>query len=184
MTELSIDVMDPALWQSGEIHKTFVPGQLARIECEVQLLDGGFFASRVERFSALAEAIADIKEPPKLPGNATARAKAQAKEAARASAMGIAPTKLDAITRMVQSLIGDSVLMRVLPCGADEREYGFTGALLNRREYIQEERENLFSRYGQAPTVWTAVFQIAAIPEKPRRTAELRHRELSRRRQN
>jgi hypothetical protein len=55
----------------------------------------------------------------------------------------------------------------MLPCGESSRELGFTGALLGRKEYIQEERENLFSRYGQAPTVWTTVFQIAAVPPKP-----------------
>jgi hypothetical protein len=71
---------------------------------------------------------------------------------------------MKAIVDAVAAVVGDSVSMRVLPCGVDHLEYSFSGALLGRREYLQEERENLFSRYGQAPSAWTAVLQVASIP--------------------
>jgi hypothetical protein len=57
-----------------------------------------------------------------------------------------------------------SVSVRLLPCGAGHLESGFAGLLSGRKEYLQEERANLFSRYGQAPTPWTTVFQVAAVP--------------------
>ncbi len=80
---------------------------------------------------------------------------------------GMSKAQLDVIGRVVGSFVGDSVAMRILPCGEDELEYGFSGTLLGRQEYLQQEREHLFSRYGQTAATWTAVFQIAAIPGNP-----------------
>jgi hypothetical protein len=176
ITEFPGELMDVEAWESGEVHAAFSPGQLVSVECPIQLLDSSFFRSRIDRFTAMAEAFVDMNlpaTPPKSasksgPKSANAKSqqqvRAQAMEALLGGSVGL--SQIDAISRLIESFAGDSVLLRVLPCGLDNLEFGFTGALLGRREYIQEERENLFGRYGQAPTVWRTVFQIAGIPDK------------------
>lgn len=167
IADLPVEALEPAKWQSGAIHALLAPGQLFRAECPVQLIDGGFFDKRVQRLIELSGAIVKMQDPPQLPKNATARQKKEALGAIRAAAIGgISPDQLNAISAAVQSFFGDSVVIRAMPCGPNYLDYAFTGALLGRKEYIQEERENLFSRYGQTPTSWTIVFQIAAVPDR------------------
>jgi hypothetical protein len=162
-------------WKSGEVHRAFAPGQLVSVECPIQLLDSSFFRSRIERFISMTEAFIDMNMPsgpPKsssknAPKSANARSQQQVRQQLMHKLMGdIGPDQVKAISRLVENLAGDSILLRVLPCGVGNLEFGFTGALLGRREYIQEERENLFSRYGQVPTTWRTVFQIAGIPHE------------------
>jgi hypothetical protein len=104
--------------------------------------------------------------------NRPVEALAAAKKAAveqqfTASTGGLRRGELEGITNAVRAVLGDSIALRLLPCGTAHLELGFIGTLLGRREYIQEERESLFSRYGQAAAVWTTVFQVAAVPEEP-----------------
>ena len=61
-------------------------------------------------------------------------------------------------------LASDAITVRVLPCGPEQTSYSFVGSLLGRDEYIQREREALFSRYGSIVSGWTCVLQVAAIP--------------------
>ncbi len=175
ITEFPGEFMDAEAWESGEVHAAFMPGQLVSVECPVQLLDSSFFRSRIERFAAMAEAFVDMNLPtdgPKTPPKGGAKSAAgRSQQQLRAQAMTtlMGSTSLDrvkAISRLIESFAGESILLRILPCGLDNLELGFTGTLLGRSEYIQEERESLFSRYGQAPTMWRTVFQIAGILDK------------------
>lgn len=183
IAEMPDAVFDPEQWSNGHVHSLLLPGQLLRVECEVQLLDGSFFDSRVKRFISLAEAMVDmaLEGTPASAGGGTAagaRNIARARETARAQALaalmsGTSPAQLDAISRAVQSFVGDSISLRVLPCGIQKPEFAFTGALLGRKEYIQEEREHLFSRYGQAPSNWVSVLHVAAVPTETSSTPAL-----------
>jgi hypothetical protein len=176
ITELGPEVMDQQKWQSGEVHRGLLPGQLARVECYVHLLDGSVFQKRIERFIKLAEAITELSLPPQSSGGGSQRTRQRsggggggggttaARKGATAAILGATPESMMAVSSAVDAVVGNSVSMRILPCGPEALECSFSGSLLGRREYLQEERENLFSRYGQAPSVWTSVFQIAAIP--------------------
>jgi hypothetical protein len=174
ITEYPVELMDVAAWESEEVHNFFTPGQLVSIECPIQLLDSSFFRSRIERFSAMAEAFVDMNLPKAQLKNASNSKSANAKSQQQQRAQAIdamlggqaSLAQIEAVSRLIESFAGDSIQLRILPCGLNNLELGFTGALLGRREYIQEERENLFSRYGQAPTAWRVVFQIAGIPTK------------------
>lgn len=63
-------------------------------------------------------------------------------------------------------LTSDSISVRFLACGEEHPEFSFSGSLLGREEYIQNEREALFSRYGSHLSGWTAIVQVAAIPTR------------------
>lgn len=65
---------------------------------------------------------------------------------------------------VLRSFLGDTISARLLACGDQQPELGFAGSLLGRDEYIQREREELFSRYGSVLRNWTMVMQIANIP--------------------
>jgi hypothetical protein len=162
--ELGSDFNDPAFWASGEAHEQLTPGTVIRITCDVQVLDGGLFRDRVNRYRRMADALARLTTETQ-----TAASTKQAKilmSRAREAIMGD-EQKLQAMSDVVESFVGDSVSCRVLPCGPDHIQFGFSGALLGRREYMQEERENLFSRYGSLASSWTAVLQVAAVPKPP-----------------
>lgn len=162
ITELDTTFTDPDVWQSGSVHPRLSAGQLIRIESDVQVLDGGLFRSRVARFEKMAEALVDITDAVPVVTNPKQRAQLVAK--AKDAVMGIPAAQVEAIASFVEAFVGDSVSVRVLPCGRDHMEYAFSGALLGRKEYLQEEREHLFSRYGALTSRWTTVMQVAAVP--------------------
>lgn len=165
ISDIGADFASPALWESGQVHASLREGQLVRLTCDVQVLDGGLFGDRVNRFQAMARALVGINGS--VPQLANAKQLAKQTSDAVDAVMGIPATQMNAISEFVQAFVGDSVSVRVLPCGSDFLEFAFAGALLGRQEYLQAEREHLFSRYGNGPSKWTAVLQVAAIPSDP-----------------
>ena len=124
------------------------------------------FAERISRFDKMADTLVDISEA--VPSNANAKQRSSMRQAAKSLVMGgMTSLQLKAISDFVEAFVGDSIAIRILPAGPDHLEHSFSGALLGRSEYIQEEREHLFSRYGTVVSRWTAVIQIAAIPARP-----------------
>ncbi len=171
IVELGAEVRDPTAWESGQIHSSLQEGQLVRIDCDIQVLDGGLFGARIKRFELMAEALVEITDA--VPALSNQKQRAQLLAKAKEEIMGFPSTWTDAIAGFVAAFVGDSISLRVLPCGREHLEYAFSGALLGRKEYIQEERENLFSRYGAVTSRWTAVMQVAAIPQSPNENAAL-----------
>lgn len=168
ITELDASFCNPAAWATGEPHTKLREGQLIRIECDLQVLDAGLVGERLNRFDQLATALVGFSSDAlPIPKNATQKQKTELSKAAKTAIMGGAdPEMLRSIGEFISAFVGDSISVRLLPCGLEHLEYGFSGPLLGRREYIQEERENLFSRYGSRPSKWTAVAQIAGIPSQ------------------
>jgi hypothetical protein len=176
--DLDSSFQDPERWRSGEVHARLRDGLLIRVTCPVQILDGELFRLRVERFDKMADAIVavtDETDAPQAGAGGSTRSRREASDRARRSVRehakrlllgGSDPSQLMAIVSFVESFVGDSVAIRIAPCGIDQLELGFGGALLGRDEYIQREREHLFSRYGARASNWTAVCQIAAIPSR------------------
>jgi hypothetical protein len=154
-------------WSDGTVHSALSEGQLIRLQCDVQTLDGGLFGERIARFEKMARAILGISGQ-RTAKHSTPAQRAQLSNAALAAVMGgMTPDQLEAMTGFVDAFVGEGIAFRALPCGKDDATSGFAGALLGRREYIQEERESLFSRYGVTASSWTCVMQIAAIPAMP-----------------
>jgi hypothetical protein len=177
--DLDASFADPDRWRSGEVHGRLRDGLLIRTTCPIQILDGGLFRLRVERLDKMADAILALGGEPVAPQSSSAggstRSRREAAEQGRRKALeeakkllfgGMDPNQLTAIVSFVEAFVGDSVAIRIAPCGIDQLELGFGGALLGRDEYIQREREHLFSRYGARASDWTAVCQIAAIPSR------------------
>jgi hypothetical protein len=77
---------------------------------------------------------------------------------------GTDPSLVGTISDVMTSLLGEEIALRVLPCGRQYPEYSFGGVLLNRSEYLQKEREALFSRFGSFLSGWTFVLQIETVP--------------------
>jgi hypothetical protein len=74
--------------------------------------------------------------------------------------------QLRSIMKLVTTFLGESIAVRLLPCGFDQPELGFAGSLLARDDYLQRERDALFSRYGSVLREWTVVMQIAHLPDR------------------
>lgn len=166
------EVSDPDAWTTGTIQNSFLPGQIVRLKADVQILDPRFFEARIQRVDAFANALVRVTTPipavkPGTPRQQQKKAADAAHGAARAELWGdTSPDAVQGIADVVSSLLGDAIAVRVLPCGRDHPDLGFGGALIDRREYVQPEREALFSRYGPVLSDWTCVIQIASIPSQ------------------
>jgi hypothetical protein len=77
---------------------------------------------------------------------------------------GTDPSIVGLISDVMASLLGEEIALRVLPCGREYPEYSFGGVLLNRSDYLQKEREALFSRFGSFLSGWTFVMQVETVP--------------------
>jgi hypothetical protein len=122
---------------------------------------------------AFAEAILGLTTPtPTETKGQQAQQQKKARETALRAARsqlwgGTDPSAVKSIADVFSSLMGQAIAIRVLPCGVDHPELSFGGALLDRRDYVQPEREALFGRYGAVLREWTCVMQIASLPTGP-----------------
>lgn len=166
ITDLGPDVGLVEAWDSGAVHAALAAGQLVRITCDVQLLDGSLFRQRLERLDKMVDGILALTGGV-TPRNSTPKQRAAMSSTARSALMGgVTSEQLHAMSDFVEAFVGESIAFRALACGADHLAHGFGGTLLGRAEYIQEERESLLSRYGTVASNWTCVMQVAAVPEK------------------
>jgi hypothetical protein len=167
--DLGEDYKDPGSWSSGWVHDNVSEGQVIRITCDMQLLDAVWFRERLARFDSMAEALVMLQgdELFKGKGHPKQRDRGAIVEAAKRELLGgLDPLTLQAMGDFLVAFMGDAIALRALPCGPSHLEYGFAGALLGRSEYMQEEREHLYSLYGGSFRNWTAVLQVAAIPRE------------------
>lgn len=165
ITDLNGDMVEVSKWESGEIHADLHEGQLIRLTCDVQVLDGALFRGRLDRLDQMLDGFLNFSGGT-TPKNSNPASRNRASAAAKAALLGgITPDQLQAISGFVDAFVGDDIAFRALACGSEHLAFGFGGTLLGRREYIQEERESLFGRYGTVASSWTCVMQVAAIPE-------------------
>lgn len=169
ITDATEQYYDPSKWADGSVQNALQAAQLIRVTCEVQMLDGGLFESRLDRFLSMADHLSrlgvktdDLKP---IKGKTVEKQKEELLKKARAEILGtVSEDYIKAMSGFIQSFLGDDIAMRALPCGEKYLEFGFSGALLNRADYIQDEREHLFSRYGTYMSNWTCVLQVATVP--------------------
>lgn len=67
-----------------------------------------------------------------VPALSNQKQRAQLLAKAKEEIMGFPSTRMDAIAGFVAAFVGDSISLRVLPCGREHLEYAFSGALLGR----------------------------------------------------
>lgn len=174
---------DPELWKGGHVHNSLAEGSIIRHNGLIQILDPQFINARIEQFGRLASAsvgaglgeVPDVVAvpPTRKKGSTRSGTRAQTGNAAREQKKaellsdllsGTSLSQMKDIADTVAAFTNGAISVRVLPCGRDYPNYHFAGTLLGRSDYIQEEREALFSRYGVYLDGWTAVMQIAKIP--------------------
>lgn len=124
----------------------------------MQTLDATLFRARIARFEKMADGILSCMSDV-TPKNSTPKQRAQiATDGRQVCAHGrVSQEQLLGISDFIEAFVGEGISFRALPCGQDHLELGISGALLGRREYIQEERESLFSRFGIIASSWTCV---------------------------
>jgi hypothetical protein len=77
---------------------------------------------------------------------------------------GLSTSQLGDFANLFSAFSNNAISIRAFPCGADRPEFHFSGSLLSRSDYMQAEREELYSRHGNELSNWTAVMQVARIP--------------------
>lgn len=178
-------VEDANSWRDGQVHVSLEEGSIIRYTGLIQILDPQFVKSRFEQYIRLVTGIAgaQLGKVPDLPGTPPVRrggsttrgvaaakgddAREKVKQELLSTLLGESSVgQIRDIIEAVAAFTNDSISVRVLPCGRQCPDYHFAGTLLSRSEYIQEEREALFGRYGVYLHDWTAVMQVARIPAK------------------
>ena len=163
--DLNNEVREADRWASGEVHGTLFDGQIVRFTADISILDPAFFEARVQRFMKFTESIASLNVDglSKMnPRQRDAAISAQVREYTK----GFESSQIDAITEVVKSFTGGELTFRSLACGSGNPEFSFSGLLLARESYIQEEREALLGRFGQSLGPWTSVFQVEAVTQR------------------
>lgn len=166
------EVSDPDAWSDGRVHAALMEGQVIALTCDIHVVDAEFLGARIERVEMLGDALAGLTGQAANQAPTTTKA-ARRRDGRRPAQMrkphpiwgDMDPVVMKSLADLFRSFLAGSIAIRVLPCGEDHPEYSFGGSLLSRREYIQEEREALFSRYGSVLRGWTTVIQIASAPE-------------------
>lgn len=178
ITDATNDYYVPERWADGTIQNGLEAAQIIRITCEVQMLDGGLFESRLERYLSMIDSLArlgvktDGLKP--IKGKSVEKQKEEMLRKAREAILKDIPEEfVRAMGGFMQSFLGEDIAMRALPCGEEHLEFGFSGSLLNRAEYIQAEREHLFSRYGTYMSNWTCLLQVATVPDQVKHKTNL-----------
>lgn len=182
-------------WVNGTVHASLDEGAVVRYTGCIQILDPKFTKDRIEQIIRFGSAIigAQLGEQDALPGSPPVRT-GQKKGSTRPATRGksAAEVRNEMKEELLQSLFGDlsiaqvrdiadavgaftqdSISVRVLPQGTEHLDYHFAGTLLSRSEYIQQEREALFARYGSLLQDWTVVMQIARMPSKDETQPEI-----------
>jgi hypothetical protein len=183
ISEIDETIEDASLWASGQVYDSLAEGSIIRYTGLIQVLDPQFIMARIEQLRRLTRGIAGAQvgkvtpkpsSPPSRKGGHTRAATvAETADAARERRKEEILSELleegslaqyKDIADTIGAFTNDQISVRVFPCGRDHADYHFAGTLLSRSEYIQEEREALFGRYGVYLDDWTVVMQIARIP--------------------
>lgn len=184
ITEVDRTMLTPESWLSGEVHKSLTEGQILRYTGDLKIFDPEFASRRVHQLTKFAETMAGLTLPvadmatpaipPKRNGGRTVSNKPRdpnverqaAKDHFIAKTFGAPPAVFQDLADLFGAFTNETVTVQVNPCGEEYSMYHFSGALLNRSDYIQDEREELFGRYGMHLKGWTIVMQIARMPEE------------------
>jgi hypothetical protein len=61
---------------------------------------------------------------------------------------GLSASQLEELVKFAGHFTAGAIRLKILPASAQNADCYFSGSMLDRAEYIQEERESLFSQYG------------------------------------
>lgn len=178
-------VDDVDAWTGGRVHESLNEGEVVRYTGLVQILDPEFAKSRIEQVIRFAAAVMGMQvgNAPTVPGSPPVRKGGSTKPGrpAKSAEMvrneikermleaafgGITLAQINDIADAVGAFTNETISVRVFPLGTQQLDYHFAGTLLSRSDYIQQEREALFARYGSVLEDWTVVMQIARIPSR------------------
>jgi hypothetical protein len=162
--DLDESYSDPDSWDTSAVHDTLAEGQLIRVTSQAQVFDATFFRQRLDRLRAFSRAVIEVSSSDALAGKSQRDRDRIIAQAERQMWDGTDPSLVGAISDVMVSLLGEEIALRVLPCGREHPEYSFGGVLLNRSDYLQKEREALFSRFGSFLSGWTFVMQVETVP--------------------
>jgi hypothetical protein len=168
IVDLEASVRDPASWTSSAVHDGLGEGQLIRVTSDIQVLDPRFFTARLDRIRQFSRSLVDLQVDDQQAGAQRRPSQRDrdrlAEKLEREMWSGTDPAVVTRIAQVMSSLSSGEIALRVIPCGNDKPELSFGGILLDRADYLQKEREALFSRFGSVLSGWTVVMQVEAIP--------------------
>lgn len=139
-----------------------------QIEAQVQALRSAMEA-QIEEGKSAAQASGKPRDvikrlEPEI--RSTVNAQIQTLEVQIVAGSGFIDETVRSIMRVINEFLQSEALsLRCMGIDEDHADCAFVGSLLTRDNYIQKERDALFSRYGSQLKGWTAVLQIASIPE-------------------
>src|SRR5918996_742389 len=150
-------LIDMQVQQAVEVAKALGQAQMEALQAQLQKANPGQ-RKQIERKLKSAEV----------------QVEAEARREVEAQLGGAAGMdQMRSVMKVLGSFIGEAIAVRLLSCGLDHPEMGFAGSLLARDEYLQRERDELFSRYGSILRGWTTVMQVAHVPADAETTSAM-----------
>lgn len=155
---------DRALWEDT-VHDQLRPSELMRCTAPARILDSKLVRERVDRFLSWLPLTTKFDDDPGVDRGMTKKQRERVEQQRVTELLdGNDPAQVRAIGEFFERFLGGQISMRQFPCGQEHPQLAFTGTLLDRPGYLQEEREALFSKYGSAASEWTLVGQVATVP--------------------
>lgn len=166
LSDVPDEVFNPDVWTSGPVRSSMLEGQLLRVAADCQVFDPTQFDARLSRLSDFARAVVELTSSEALVGKSQREQERILKDAERKLWGEVPAGAVRAMGSLLTSLLHGQIALRVLPCGSGHSALSFGGVLLGRSNYIQQEREALFSRFGPLLQGWTIVMQIETVPQQ------------------
>lgn len=168
-----LPIGDATAWDAGEVHDRLQQAQLVRCTAPARILDAQLVRQRVDRFLDWMRIVTSFDASEQLARTGSSKQRDRALDKAMVDYLdGTDPDEIRNVGKFIELFLGGQILLRQFPCGSDHPGYAFTGTLLDRPGYLQEERDALFAKYGSAVSTWTLVGQVATVPhaeeEEPR----------------
>jgi hypothetical protein len=129
--------------------------------------------------ASIDEELSNVPRDKRTHARKLAMAKFNKEVSEAASQLGSQFEDMEAVVVPMLEVLGDflppdAISVRFPACGQSRPELALSGSLLERSEYIQLERDALFSRYGSILKGWTSVVQIASIPSESEGSSALK----------
>ncbi|MBO3733717.1 DUF6414 family protein [Glycomyces niveus] len=142
MKDISVEVQDSSIWESGAIGKIAPPFRVIRITAPTFLAD---HRATIETFSEFAARFAQ-------------------------AGADIFPIEFQKIIQAMGSTLTDAVTVRIEPVSLGLPHHGFFGVLES--QYIEHERSAIPIRYGYDPVSWTTIAIVTRYPARESFTAD------------
>ncbi|QUF07059.1 hypothetical protein KCV87_14055 [Actinosynnema pretiosum subsp. pretiosum] len=137
LKDVTEETSTPDAWTRGEVSKIVDKYKIIRFSCPTRIMDMHHFANTLDQ----------VLKSGMIP-------------------RGPQKNIFEKVKRSIKLMYPPGVTIRAFPASQSHDDYSFTGTLLDKSEYMDQERATLFARHGVKPGDWTTVGLVSRSGRK------------------